>query len=94
MALQPFVGPWPLLQFRILFNTDGRTPWTGDKPVASPLPNNTNTSMSRVCFVPMIPSLERANTVHVLDRAPTVIGTVKCITLKFSVALGLKNLRP
>jgi hypothetical protein len=24
MALQPFVGPWPLLQFRNLFYTDGR----------------------------------------------------------------------
>jgi hypothetical protein len=28
MALQPFVGPWHLLQFRNLFYTDGRTPWT------------------------------------------------------------------
>jgi hypothetical protein len=32
MALQPFVGPWPLLQFRHLFNTDSRTPWTGISP--------------------------------------------------------------
>jgi hypothetical protein len=34
MALQPFVGPWTLLQFRILFYTDGRTPWMSDQPVA------------------------------------------------------------
>jgi hypothetical protein len=27
MVLQPFVGPWPLLQFRNIFYTDGRTPW-------------------------------------------------------------------
>jgi hypothetical protein len=37
MALQPFVGPWPLLQFRNHFYTDGRTPWTSDQPVARPL---------------------------------------------------------
>jgi hypothetical protein len=38
MAVQPFVVPWPLIQFRNLFYTDGRTPWTGDQPVARPLP--------------------------------------------------------
>jgi hypothetical protein len=37
MALQPFVGPWPLCSFVIL-HTDGRTPWTGDQPVAKLLP--------------------------------------------------------
>jgi hypothetical protein len=40
MALQPFVGPWPLLQFRNHFYTDGTTPWTGDQPVAKPLPTH------------------------------------------------------
>jgi hypothetical protein len=38
MALQPFVGAWPLLQFRNLLYTDGRTPWTSDQFVARPLP--------------------------------------------------------
>jgi hypothetical protein len=38
LALQPFVEPWPLLQFRNLFYTDGWTPWAGDQPVARPLP--------------------------------------------------------
>jgi hypothetical protein len=37
MALQPFVGPWPLFGFLILY-TVGRTRWTGDQPVARPLP--------------------------------------------------------
>jgi hypothetical protein len=32
MPLQRFVGPWPLLQFRNVFYTDGRTPWTGISP--------------------------------------------------------------
>jgi hypothetical protein len=37
-------GPWPLFQFLNLY-TVGWTPWTGDQPIASPLPtqNNTNT---------------------------------------------------
>jgi hypothetical protein len=37
MALQPFVGPWPLFSFLILY-TVGRTPWTADQPVARPPP--------------------------------------------------------
>jgi hypothetical protein len=43
MALQPFIGPWPLLLFRSLFYTDGRTPWTGDQPAARPLPTHRTT---------------------------------------------------
>jgi hypothetical protein len=64
MALQPFVGPWPLLQFRNPFFTDGRTPWTSDQPIARPLPTHrttkTQTSMSRVGFEPTTPVFERA----------------------------------
>jgi hypothetical protein len=37
MALQPFVGPWPLFSFLILY-TVGRTPWMGDQTVERPLP--------------------------------------------------------
>jgi hypothetical protein len=40
MVLQPFIGPLPLLQFRNLFYTDGRTPWTSDQPLARPLPEH------------------------------------------------------
>jgi hypothetical protein len=43
MALQPFIGPWPLPQFRNNFYTDGRTPWTSDQPVARPLPTHGTT---------------------------------------------------
>jgi hypothetical protein len=39
MALQPFVGPWPLFQFLHLY-TVGTTPWTGDQPVVRPLPTH------------------------------------------------------
>jgi hypothetical protein len=37
MALQPFVGPWQLLQFLEL-HTVGMTPWTGDQPVGRLIP--------------------------------------------------------
>jgi hypothetical protein len=40
MVLQPFVGPWPFLQVRNLFYTDGGTPWTSDQAVARPLPTH------------------------------------------------------
>jgi hypothetical protein len=43
VALQPFVEPWPLLQFRNLSYTDGRTPRTSDQPVARPLPTHKTT---------------------------------------------------
>jgi hypothetical protein len=78
-------GPWPLFQFLNL-HTVGRAPWTGDQPVARPLPTHwttqtqnkrTQTSMHRVAFEPTIPVFERAKTVHVLDcRAATVIGRI------------------
>jgi hypothetical protein len=79
-ALQPFVGPWPFLQFRNPFYTDGRTPWTSDQPVGRLLPihrttqtqnKRTQTSMPRVGLEPTIPAFERAKT---SDRAATVIG--------------------
>jgi hypothetical protein len=42
MALQPFVGPWPLSGFLILYKV-GRTPWTGDQPVSMPPPTRRTT---------------------------------------------------
>jgi hypothetical protein len=91
MALQPFVGPWPLFQLLDLSYTAGRTPWTADQPVARPLPTHgtaqtqnkrTQTSMPQVGFEPTIPMFERAKTVHALDRAVTVIGYKNRILLQ------------
>jgi hypothetical protein len=42
MALQPHVGSWLLFSFLILY-TDGRISWTGDQPVARPLPKHRTT---------------------------------------------------
>jgi hypothetical protein len=72
MALQPFLGPSLLFRFVILY-TVGRTPRTGDQPVARPLPvhrtaqtqnKRTQTSMPRVGFEPTTAAFERAKTVH------------------------------
>jgi hypothetical protein len=40
MVPQLFFGPWPLLQFRNLFYSDGTTPWTSDRPISTPLPKH------------------------------------------------------
>jgi hypothetical protein len=89
--LKPFVGSWPLYQFLDLF-TVGKTPWTGDQPFARPLRahrpaqaqnKRTQTSMPQVELEPMIPVFERAKTVHVLDRAATVIGTFVTYTEEY-----------
>jgi hypothetical protein len=69
--------------FLILYTARG-TPWTGNQPVARPLPTHrttqtqnkrTQTSMPWVGFAPTIPAFERGKTVHALDRAATVIGS-------------------
>jgi hypothetical protein len=73
--------------FLILY-TVGRTPWTGDQPVVRPLPTRRTTQthyksietcMPRVGFESTTSVLERAKTVHALDRAVAVIGFEKCL---------------
>jgi hypothetical protein len=89
MALQPFDEDFSsFLSFLILYRV-GKTPWTGDQPVARPLRTHkttqteyrTQTSMLWVWFEPTIPVCERAKTVHSLDHAATLIGT-EDVTLK------------
>jgi hypothetical protein len=93
MVLHSFFGPSPFFSFLILYIV-GRTPWTGDEPVARPLPTNrttqtqnkcTQTSMSQMGFEPTTPVLEQVKTVHVLDRAATVIGTLVSIGVKWRI---------
>jgi hypothetical protein len=85
MAVQPFVGPWLLFSFLILY-TVSRTPWTEDQLVARPLPTHRTTqtqnkrrqiSTPRVGFEPMVPVFEREKTVHALDRESTMIGAIR-----------------
>jgi hypothetical protein len=82
-----FCGSTAPLHFRRFFSflilyAVSRTPWTGDQPVARPLPTHrttqtqnklTQTSMPLVGFEPKIPVFERAKTGHDLDCAATAI---------------------
>jgi hypothetical protein len=83
MALQPFVEPWPLLQFRNPLYTNGRSPCAGNQPVASRYLYtgrnkhriNAYTDIHALSGIRNpIPAFELAKTVHALDRADTVIG--------------------
>jgi hypothetical protein len=69
----------PFFSFSVLY-TVGRTPWTGDQPVARPLSTHrttqtqnkstkTYTNMPREGFEPVIPAFQLVKTVHALDRA-------------------------
>jgi hypothetical protein len=91
LALQPFVGLGRFFSFLILYAVD-RTPWTGDQPVARPLPahrttqienNRTQTSMRRVGFESTIWVLERTKTVHASDRAAAMIGCIVFHKIEF-----------
>jgi hypothetical protein len=82
IAVQPFVGPWPLLLFRNLSYTDGRTPWTSGQPPthrATQTQNKrTQTPLLWVGFEPTITVFVRPKTVHALDRAAILIGSMTC----------------
>jgi hypothetical protein len=80
----PLLDLGHFFSFLILYTVD-RTPWTGNQPVARPLPTHrtaqtqnkrTQTSVPWVGFEHPIPASERAKTVHALDGAATVIGSV------------------
>jgi hypothetical protein len=62
----------------LLLYAVGMAPWTGSsarrKAATYTQNKRTQTSMLPVGFDPTIPVFERAKTVHVLDRAATVIG--------------------
>jgi hypothetical protein len=71
-SVKRFVSP----QFLNIIDSLKESPWTGDEPVAGPLPTQNKsrrTSISRVAFEPTIPEFERPETVHVLDRAAALI---------------------
>jgi hypothetical protein len=91
VALQPFVGPWPLLQFRNLFlhrRYDSLDEWSARRKATTCTQDNTNTNQTNtqksipwVGFEPTIQAFERAKTVHALDHAATVIGDTCCLLL-------------
>jgi hypothetical protein len=95
MAVQTFVGPWPLFRF-LDFSPVGRTPWTRDQPVARSLSHTgqhkqnkrTQKSMPQVGYKPTIPVFQRVKTFHALDRAATVIGKYRnCYSICFKITI-------
>jgi hypothetical protein len=78
------VGPWLLFQFVNLY-TVGRTPWTGDQPVARSLPAHTGQHKHKInahrhpCLKwdsnPRSQCLSGRRQVHGLGRPAIVIGT-------------------
>jgi hypothetical protein len=73
------------------------TSWTGDQPVARPLPahrtvqrqnKRTQTCIPQVGFEPTIPLFERVKTIHALGRAATVIGSPVVYSLFKYVSSG------
>jgi hypothetical protein len=78
------LGPWRFFSFVIL-NTVGKTSWMVDQPVARLLPTHRTaqtqnkdkqTSVPRVGFESTTPALDQTKTVHALDSAATVIGSI------------------
>jgi hypothetical protein len=78
--------------FLILY-TDGRIPWTGDQPVARPLPTHRitqtqnkrrQTSMPCVGLEPKIPAFKRAKTVYASDGAAIMIGLQRICNAKIN----------
>jgi hypothetical protein len=85
--------------FLVLYRV-GRTPWTGNLPVARPLPTHitaptqnksTQTSMPRVGFETAIPVFERTKTVHALDSVATVTGTYRPTHPKRAIYLHVRD---
>jgi hypothetical protein len=82
MDLQSFIEPWPLFSFLILY-TVGRTLWSGDQPVARPLPihrttrtqnKSTQISMPQGGFEPTIPVFERRRQFMPQTAWPLLLG--------------------
>jgi hypothetical protein len=101
MALQPFVGPWPLFQFLNPIHSPYDS-MNGGQPVARPLPTHRTTQtqnkrtqyrpMPWVGFEPTIPASEREKAVNTLDCAATAIGSQVYRPLELS-PIPIKNNR-
>jgi hypothetical protein len=82
VAIQSFVGSWPIFQFpnHIHSRYDSLDGGWGRRKAVTYTRKNTNTekltqtSMAWMGFEPTIPAFERAKTVHALDCPATVIG--------------------
>jgi hypothetical protein len=102
MALQPFVGPWPLQFLNIFFTqtvgllgrvispSQGRYLHTGRHKHG--INAHTQTSTHWVELEPTIPAFERAKTFHALDREATVISWLCICKQKFEELLFVRHI--
>jgi hypothetical protein len=82
VALQPFVGPWPLFLFLDPFTQSVEFLGRGISPSQGRYPHRTaqtqnkriQASMPRMGFETTIPVFERAKTVHASDSVAALIG--------------------
>jgi hypothetical protein len=77
VALQSFVGPWPLFQFLYPLTQSVGLLGRGISPSQDRYlrtEQRKQISLPEVGFEPTIPLFERTKTVHAFDRAATVIG--------------------
>jgi hypothetical protein len=82
VALQPL---WTLTVFQFLnLYTVGRTPCTGEQPVARSLPTHRKTETENKCTQPFMPRVEFETTIPVFERAKTVHDLVGEATVRFS----------
>jgi hypothetical protein len=89
----PLLGFGRFFSILILYRV-GRTPWTGEQPVARPLPAHRTTQTQNKCTQYRHPCLEwdsnprsqRAKTIHALDRGATVIGSTNLTRLEKSLS--------
>jgi hypothetical protein len=96
----PLLGLGCFISF-LNYYTVVRTPWTGDQPIARPLPTHittqtqnkcTQTFMPRAGFEPTIAVFDRVKTVHALVCVATVIGIHLYTKPKTSNSRSLKFL--
>jgi hypothetical protein len=84
MALQPFVGPWPLFRFynRIQSRLDSLDRgWARRKVATYTQTIRKQTFMPWVGFQSTIPAFERAKIIHALDRAANVVVSYYLLNL-------------
>jgi hypothetical protein len=63
---------WPLFCSFLIILTAGRTPWTGDQPVARTLPTHRITQTQNKCTQTSIPGMGFEPTTLVFERSKTV----------------------
>jgi hypothetical protein len=95
LLYRPLLGLGRFISFLILYRV-GSIPWTGDQPVARPLPTHITTQTQNKCTQYRHPRIEwdpnprsrrsSDRRLHALDRAATLIGHMELL-VKYNMLL-------